>query len=303
LIKLHKHLLMLTISLITILAILSGCGRAAETGRVVVGSKDFTENVILGEMLSLMIEHNTNIKVTRRLNLGGTKVTFDGVKSGNLDMYVEYDGTAYGAHLAHKEMLKDPATLYDAVNKELGDQFQMTLTKPMGFNNTYALAMPKNLADQYHIKTYSDLAKQSDKFVFGTTSEFIGRQADGYNPLVKAYGFKFKDVRTMSTGLRYTAIAQNDIQVMDAYSTDGKLKEFNLVVLEDDKKFFPPYNGAPLVREETLAKNPELRAVLDKLGGTLTDDSMLDLNYRVEVKGEDPEDVAKDFLLSKGLIK
>jgi glycine betaine/choline ABC-type transport system substrate-binding protein len=107
----------------------------------------------------------------------------------------------------------------------------------------------------------------------------------------------------MTTGLRYTAIAQNDIQVMDAYSTDGKLKEFDMVVLEDDKKFFPPYNGAPLVREETLVKNPQLRTVLDQLGGTLTDESMLQLNYRVEVKGEDPEDVARDFLVSKGLIK
>jgi glycine betaine/choline ABC-type transport system substrate-binding protein len=294
---------MIMVALVMVMAVLAGCGKGSKAGAVTIGSKDFTESILLGELVAQLIEGNSSMKVTRKLNLGGTKVNFDGLKSGDLDMYVDYDGTAYGIHLGHTEPITNPDAIFDQVKRETEEKFKLTWSAPFGFNNTYALAMPRALAEQYGIKTYSDLAAHSGKFVFGTTNEFMGRAADGYDPMVAKYGFKFKDVKTMTAGLRYPAIEQNEIQVMDAYATDGKLKEFDMVILEDDKKFFPPYNGAVLVRMETLEKNPGLLDVLNKLGGTMTDEIMQELNYRVEVKEEAVEAVAKDFLTSKGLVK
>jgi osmoprotectant transport system substrate-binding protein len=298
-----KRIAMMSIALVTTLSLVAGCGGGAKSGKVVIGSKDFTENIILGEMIAQLIEQNTDIKVERKLNLGGTKVNFDGLKSGNLDLYVDYDGTAWGAHLGHTEPVHDPATLFDAANKELSDQFKIKFTRPFGFNNTYALAVPEKVAEQYSIKTYSDLAKHAGELVFGTTSEFLGREADGFNPLSKVYGFKFKDVKSMTAGLRYRAVEQGDIQVMDAYATDGNLKAFDMQLLQDDKHFFPPYNGAPLVRLETLEQNKGLEELLNKLGGTMTDEVMQELNYRVAVKNESEAKVSTEFLKSKGLIK
>ncbi|MFZ5818237.1 MAG: glycine betaine ABC transporter substrate-binding protein [Bacillota bacterium] len=300
-------------ALLLSLALLAGCGgtKAGSGGRqggsgekkVTIGSKDFTENIILGEMVAQLIEKNSDIKVERKLNLGGTKVNFDGLKNGDLDMYAEYDGTGYGLHLKHTEPITDPTKIYDQVKKEFEEKFKLTWSKPFGFNNTYALAMPRKIAEEHNIKTYSDLAKVSDKFVFGTTNEFMGREADGYNPLVKTYGFKFKDVKTMQTGLRYKAIESGDIQVMDAYATDGKLKEFDMKLLIDDKKFFPPYNGAMVIRMDTVQKYPELMEIINKLAGKLNDEKMQELNYLVEVKEESVDKVARDFLTREGLIK
>lgn len=298
-----KRFVMAMVALLTAVAVLAGCSSGSKAGKVTIGSKDFTESILLGEILAQVIEGNTAIKVERKLNLGGTKVNFDGLKSGDLDMYAEYDGTAYSVHLAHTEPVANPDQIFDLVKKETEEKFKLTWSKPFGFNNTYAMALPRKLAEQYNIKTYSDLAKHSNKFVFGTTNEFMGRKADGYDPLVAAYGYKFKDVKTMTAGLRYPAMKQNEIQVMDAFATDGKLKEFDLVILEDDKQFFPPYNGAALVRMATLEQNPGLLDVLNKLGGAMTDEIMQELNYRVEVKGETVEAVAKAFLTSKGLVK
>lgn len=293
----------LALSLVMTVGLLAGCGSKSKAGSITIGSKDFTESIVLGELVAQYVEGNSDIKVTRKLNLGGTTVNFDGIKKGDLDLYVEYDGTAYGVHLKHAEPITDPSAVYDQVKQEMEQKYKLTFTKPLGFNNTYALAMPKAVADQYGIKTYSDLAKHANQFVFATTNEFMGRAADGFEPLSKAYGYKFKDVKTMQTGLRYKAIEQNDAQVMDAYATDAKLPEFGMVTLQDDKNFFPPYNGAPLVRQETLEKNPGLKELLDKLGGQINDQEMQQLNYKVEVKGEAVETVVKEFLKAKGLVK
>jgi osmoprotectant transport system permease protein len=288
---------------VVLIAVVAGWGGGPRAGVVTIGSKDFTENILLGEITAQMIEAHTPIKVVRKLNLGGTKVNFDGMRNGSLDMYAEYDGTGYGIHLGHTEPIKDPARIYDQVKQEFEQRFSLTWSAPFGFNNTYALAMPRVLVQKHGIKSGSDLAPLSPQFVFGTTNEFMGRQADGFNPLAKAYGFHFKDVRTMTAGLRYKAVQQNDIQVMDAYATDGKLREFDLEILKDDRQFFPPYKGAMIVRMDTLAKNPGLLEAVNKLGGTMTDEVMRDMNYRVEVKGETVEAVARDFLRSKGLVK
>ncbi|MDB4897186.1 MAG: glycine betaine/carnitine/choline transporter substrate-binding protein, partial [Firmicutes bacterium] len=247
-------------------------------------------------------EGNTNIQVVRKLSLGGTTVCFDGLRSGSIDLYPEYDGTAYTIHLGHTERIRDPAMVYSAVKREFEQRFQMTWTAPFGFNNYFALAMPQPLAQQYGIRTVSQLAPLSNRFVFGTTNEFMGRPLDGYVPLAATYGLQFRAVRTMMTGLRYNAIQANDIQVMDAYATDAKLRTFNLLLLEDDKGFFPPYNGAMIIRTDTLANHPELLNLINRLGGTMNNELVRSLNYRVEVLGQGLEEVARDFLRSHGLV-
>jgi osmoprotectant transport system substrate-binding protein len=299
----RKRLVVLAVALVSTMALLAGCaGSGSKAGTVTIGSKDFTESIVLGELLAQLIEGNTDLKVERKLNLGGTKVNFDGIKAGQLDMYVDYDGTAWGAHLGNTDPVTDPTTLFDVVNKDLSEQFKIRFTEPFGFNNTYALAMPRAIAEEHNIKTYTDLAAHADKFVFGTTSEFMGREVDGFNPMSDTYGFTFKDVKSMTAGLRYKAVEQGEIQVMDAYATDGNLKAFDMVILEDDKKFFPPYYGAPLVRIATLEKYPELEPLLNKLGNTMNDEIMQELNYRVAVEEETVEAVASDWLKSMNLI-
>jgi osmoprotectant transport system permease protein len=288
---------------VVLVSVFAAGGGGPRAGVVTIGSKDFTENILLGEIVSQVIEAHTDSRVVRKLNLGGTKVNFDGVRNGSLDMFAEYDGTGYGVHLGHKEPIADRAAMFGQVKREFEERFQLTWSEPFGFNNTYALAMSASVAQQYGIKTGSDLARHSASFVFGTTNEFMGRAADGFKPMVQAYGYNFQAVRTMTAGLRYKAMQQGEIQVMDAYATDGKLKEFGLVILEDDRQFFPPYKGAMIIRMDTLAKNPNLLEAVNTLAGTMTDEIMRDLNYRVEVKGETVQTVARDFLLSEGLVK
>lgn len=290
--------------LVAILALAAGCGggsKGGRAGKVVIGSKEFTESIVLGEMVAQLIEENTDIQVERKLNLGGTKVNFDGIRNGDLDMYVEYDGTAYAAHLGHTEPITDRAGFFDHVNKELQEKFGLTFTAPLGFNNTYTLAMPRKLAEQYGIETFSDLVPHSRNFAFVGTTEFMAR-SDGYEPLVEAYGFTFKSAIQMKPGLRWAAIEDGSVQVIDAFATDGNLKAFDMKILEDDKDFFPPYNAAVLVRMDTLEANPGLKELLDSLGGRLSDEKMQELNYRVAMLEEDPADVARDFLKSEGLI-
>lgn len=281
--------------------IIAGCGGSGG-GKVVVGSKNFTENLILGEMLAQLIEAKTELQVERKLNLGGTDVCFDGVKNGDLDLYVDYDGTAYAFHLGIEDPITDPTAVYDMVNARLESDLKMKFTKPFGFNNTYTLALPKELAEQHNVKSYSDLAGVDDQLTFGVEHEFLNREQDGYPGLQKVYGLDFKQVLPMETGLKYRAIADRKVDVINAFSTDGKLKAFDLAILEDDEHFFPPYNAAPLVRLDTLEKHPELEEVLNLLAGQISDAEMQEMNYLVDEEGKSEVEVAKDFLTKKGLL-
>jgi len=288
-------------------ALLAGCGGASAskgTGdTIVVGSKDFTESILLGEIAAQLIENRTDLKVERKHSLGGTSVNFNGLKNGDITLYAEYDGTAYGPILGHTEPIADPAKLHEQVKKEFEERFRITWSEPLGMNNTYTLAVPREIAEKYNLKTYSDLLAVDDQLVFGTTNEFMGRQVDGYYPLVETYGFEFKRVATMQTGLRWKAIETGEIQVIDAYATDGKLVEFDMVILEDDKHFFPPYNGAYVVRMDAVEAHPEILDLLNELGGLLPDEKMQQLNYRVDSLEEPVEKVARDFLVEQGLIE
>lgn len=271
-----------------------------DNDKIVIASKNFSEQLIVSNMLADLIENDTDLKVERKLNLGGTNIAFSAITNGEVDAYVEYTGTAL-VNILKKDIINDPNKVYDIVAKEYKDKYNIKWFDPIGFNNTYVLAVTKGTAEKYNLESFSDLAKVSSNLVIGPTIEFANRQ-DGYLGLTEEYNMSFKDIKPVDGGLRYTAIDNKKSDVIDSFATDGLLKAFDLKVLKDDKSFFPPYYAVPIIREETLKKHPELEEVMNKLSGKINDDTMRDLNYKVDKLGESPEKVAKDFLIEQGLI-
>ena len=295
-------LLLLSLAM-TLILIVSACGSTPSSAAkpIVIGSKPFTEGVLLSELAAQLIEGNTQLKVERKFNLGGTIVAFNALKNGDLDLYPEYTGTGLMAILK-QPAVSDADKAYGIVQKEFNNQFKIKWLKPLGFNNTYAMAVPEEMASQNNLKSTSDLAKIVDNLIFGAEQDFFGR-ADGYDGFTQAYAFRFKNVKQMEIGLKYKAIANKEVNVINAFSTDGLLITHKLRVLADDKKFFPPYYGAFLVRMSTLEKQPQLEAVLDKLAGKITDAEMQKLNFEVDQEKKDPAAVVKTFLKAKGLVR
>lgn len=259
-----------------------------------VGSKDFTEQEILCYMTSQAIENNTDIDVENECNLGGAQVVFSALTNDNIDLYIDYAGTDYTDILKHKP-ISDVDKVYKTIKKEMKEKYDIEVLNQMAFNNTYALAVTKETAQKYNLATISDLTRVSNDLIIAPTLEFINRE-DGLPGLEKKYGLSFKDTIGIDGSPRYTALQNNNAQVIDAFTTDGLLKKFNLVVLEDDKNFFPPYYAIPLVRSDILKEYPEIEKVLNALGPYLTDEVMQDLNYQVDELGKSPEKVATDFL-------
>jgi osmoprotectant transport system permease protein len=274
-------------------------GKKSET--IVIGSKNFNEQLILGNMLATLIEKNTDIKVDRKLNLGGTSIAFNALKAGELDMYVEYTGTGL-VNIMGQPAVNDPDKAYEAVSDYFNKNYGITWLKPLGFNNTYTMAVRKDTAEKYNLETFSDLAKVGNQLVLGCTIEFSNRE-DGYLGLNKMYNMNFKDVSPVDGGLRYTSLNSKNTDVIDAFSTDGLLKAFDLKVLKDDKNFFPPYFAAPVISNSTLEKYPELEELINKLAGKLDDEKMRELNYKVDKLDEAPAKVAEDFLKESGLVE
>ncbi|MFV0379539.1 MAG: glycine betaine ABC transporter substrate-binding protein [Anaerorhabdus sp.] len=269
--------------------------------QIVIGSKDFTEQVLLSEMLSQLIEENTDINVVRRLNLGGTQVAFGALRGNEIDLYVDYSGTAY-ADVLKLDPISDAKEVYDRVVVEYEDKFNIKVLEQMKFNNTYTFATTKEIASKYNLNTVSDLAKVSSDLITGTTLEFINRE-DGMIGAKRVYGLSFKEEIGLDSSSRYIALNNNEVDIIDAFATDGLLKKFNLKILEDDKKFFLPYYAIPLIREEAYNKYPEVVELINKLGKLLDNETMINLNYEVDENERTPEDVAKEFLRDKGLVK
>jgi osmoprotectant transport system substrate-binding protein len=294
-----KKLLIMIAALLVMTLALSGCG--GEKKSVVIGSKDFTESIILGEMFAQLIEGNTDIDVTRKLNMGGTFVCFEAVKNGDIDLYPEYTGTGLTAQLK-MDVITDADEAYQVVAEEFDKQFNIKWLSPLGLNNTYTLAVTQEVAEEYGVETFSDLAGVSENLIFGAEHEFFNRQ-DGFEGLVEAYDMKFAgEPKKMQVALKYQAIGNGDMDVTDAFATDGQIIQYNLKILEDDKGFFPPYYVAPIVKNETLEQFPELEEVLNMLAGLVDVATMTELNYRVDVEGESVEAVAADFLTEAGLV-
>lgn len=287
-------------SLVVIISLTISCGTKTEK-RITVGSKNFTEQVILGEIMSILIEEGTDIKVERKLNLGGTFVCFNALKQGELDLYAEYTGTALTAVLK-KPVITDKDSVYSIVKEAYEKQFGLIWLKPFGFNNTYTLTMRENQAEKLNIRKISDLKFHQNDLIPGFDHEFLERP-DGYPGLIKYYGLKFKHKpREMDPGLMYKAIAERTVDLICGFATDGRIPAFDLVILEDDKRFFPPYYAAPLIRADVLKKYPEIRNVLNALASKISDEKMREMNYQVDVKERRVEEVAREFLLEEQII-
>jgi osmoprotectant transport system substrate-binding protein len=294
----RKGLVVLVLSLVLIMGALPSAATAQD--KITVGSKGFTEQVVLGNMLGLLLENN-GFTVDRKIGLGGTVICHEALVRGDIGVYVEYTGTGL-VTILKKPVLNNPEEVYQVVKKDYEDKFKLAWLKPWGFNNTYCIVMRRADAERLKIKKVSDLKALAGNMTLGATIEFVARP-DGIPGLVKHYGMKFKDQKGMDPGLVYKAIAENQVDVISGFATDGRIPAFNLVVLEDDMRFFPPYFAAPVVRAELLAKAPKLADVLNRLAGKISDDTMATLNSAVDVKKQDPEAVAKEFLKGQGLIK
>jgi osmoprotectant transport system substrate-binding protein/osmoprotectant transport system permease protein len=269
------------------------------TGRIAVGSKDFTEQVILGEILAQVIEGKTGTEVVRRFDLGGN-LAHDAMIAGEIDVYVEYTGTALLAILKEKPMA-DPQQVYQKVKDDYAKRFQLEWTEPLGFNNTFAILVRAEDAEKLGLKTVSDASKVSPQWRAGFGQDFMSR-ADGYPGFARAYGLRFKEIREMDLSLTYRSLAEKQVDLIAGNSTDGLISRYGLVQLEDDRHYFPPYDAVPVARQGTLQKYPELRALLQQLGGTLTVDEMRKLNYAVDGEKRQPREVAREFLQRKGIL-
>ena len=279
---------------------ISGCSDKAEK-KVVVASKPQSEQYILAEMITLIIENGTDISVEKKLGIGGGTANIQpAMESGEIDIYPEYTGTGW-LFVLKEELINDPEELYESVKDAYAEKYDMKWLGMYGFNNTYALAMKRSAAEEMGIETYSDLAEKGGALVFGAEYDFYERE-DGFPGLEDAYGLSFENMVELDIGLKYEAIGTDQVDVINAFSTDGLIKQFDLKVLEDDKMFFPAYNAATIVRQETLDMYPELEAVLETLTGQISDDEMTELNYLVENEKMDPAKVAEDFLKGKGLL-
>ena len=267
---------------------------------ITVSGKDFTEQNILCEMVSDYIEFNSDISVNRKCNLGGAQVVFSAIQRGDIDLYVDYLGTDYTDILKYSP-ISDVDKVYDTVKSEFDSKYDLTVLDKMNFNNTYALAVRQDTANKYNLKTISDLVPYASLLKISPTLEFVNRE-DGLSGLNKVYGLNFSDVIAIDGSPRYTALINDNSQVIDAFTTDGLLKKFGLVVLEDDKNFFPPYYAVPVIRNSVIEKYPELEGLLNNLGSYLTNDSVQELNYEVDELGKAPDVVAHDFLEKNNLI-
>lgn len=281
---------------------LSSSLRSDENKEIVIAGKLGSEPEILINMYKILIEQDTDIQVDLKPGLGKTSFVFNSLKSGDVDIYPEFTGTAISEFLKETAASTDRSEVYAQARKGMLEQFNMVLLKPMAYNNTYALAIPKKMADQYGIKTISDLKTIEEKVKPGFTLEFTDRE-DGYKGIKKKYGLSFKQVATMEPKLRYNAVKRGDINMVDAYSTDSELAQYKLVVLEDDQHLFPPYQGAPLLKKETADKYPEIATALNQLAGKISEADMQEMNYKVNVKNQRPAQVAKEYLQSIGLYK
>lgn len=281
-------------------ALLAGCslpglGGGAD-GTVRISTLTHTETQVLGHMLRLLIEEETDLKVEMVENLGTSIIQHQALTDGQVDITAaRYTGTDM-ASILDVEPMKDPDEAMAFVQKEFDERFDQVWYDSYGFQNTYAFTVTAELAEQEGLKTVSDLEKVADSLTLGVDNNWLNRQGDGYPGFVEAYGFEFGEALPMSIGLVYQAVKSGKMDVVLAYSTDGRLKAFDLKTLEDDKQFFPPYETSPVTRKDVLEKHPELDGLLKRMAGTIDAETMTQLNYEADVNKKEPAIVAKEFL-------
>jgi osmoprotectant transport system substrate-binding protein len=278
---------------------LTGC-RGSRQSTVIVGSKNFTEQIILAELLAQQIEAHSMLRVDRRLNLGGTLICQQALLAGQMDLYAEYTGTALTAILGEPSS-HDAEAAYRAVHDAYRDRFAFDVGPPLGFNNTFAIVVRGEDAKNFKLRTISDLAPYAPHWRAGFGYEFMER-SDGYPGLAAAYGLKFAAAPSiMDLGLLYRALKERKVDVVAGNSTDGLITALGMAILEDDRHYFPPYQAVTIVRAATLQAHPELRDALNALGGKISDSEMRQMNYAVDGDQRDPAAVARDFRRMRNL--
>jgi len=285
-------------ALLTLFLLLSGCLPNRE--KIVIGTKNFTEQLILGELIAQQIEARTHLQVERRFYLAGTYIAQQAILGGRIDIYPEYTGTALTAILK-EQPLKEPKQVLDRVRTEYAQRFHLAVLSPFGFNDTFALEIRGEDARRLGLKTISQAAKFTPQWRAGFGYEFIERP-DGYKGLAAAYGLKFASTpRIMDLGLLARALKDKQIDLAAGNTTDGLIPKFDFFVLDDDKHYFPPYEAVPIVRQEILERHPEVRATLEELAGKISDQEMQRLNYAVDGEHRDVKQVVEEFRKDKGL--
>ena len=279
--------------IVAVLASTFAC--SGEREGLVIGSKNFSEQIVLAEIMAQQIERRTDITVERRLNLGGTIVCHRALVAGQIDLYPEYTGTSFVVILREK-VISEPRVVYERVKAEYEERFQVAVGQPFGFENTYALLIRGEDAKRLGATTLSDIVPHSASWQAGVGHEFIER-ADGYSGLVETYGFRFDTPPlAMDLNLVYRAMEEGKVDLIVGNSTDARIVSLDLVQLTDDRGYFPPYEAVPVVRKQTLARYPEIAPALAALAGTITTDEMRRMNYQVDVEHQDAAQVAKEFL-------
>lgn len=282
-----------------LLASLTLLGRAEAAESLTVGSKNYTESIVVTHMLADLLEAK-GYEVERKIGLGGTSVIHEAIVSGEIDIYPEYTGTALLAILKH-DVVSDPDEAYGIVKEAYADQFDLTWLQPLGFNDTYALAMRRADAERLGIASLSDLAGHAGELTLGSTQEFLVRP-DALPGLAKTYDMNFGDTRGMDPGLVYQAIAGGNVDVISVFTTDGRIKANDLAVLKDDKQFFPPYHLTAVARSEVLAEHPDVADALNALSGKIDEATMIAINSSIDQDKRPAEEVAKEFLQQAGLL-
>jgi glycine betaine/choline ABC-type transport system substrate-binding protein len=268
--------------------------------KIVIGSKFFTEQVVLAELLAQHIEARTGIAVERKTNLGGTLLIHKAMLAGDLDLYVEYTGTALTAVLGEAPKGSSQA-IFDRVKEQYAQRFGMDVTEPLGFENTFAMVVRTDDAEKLHLKNMSDIATVAPRWHAAVGYEFLERP-DGFKGWSEIYGLKFAETpRVMDLGLLYRALTQHQADIVAGNSTDGLIVTLHLVPLNDDKHYFPPYDAVPIARHATLEKYPEIRTALQELGGKISAEEMRQMNAAVDADQRDVKDVVREFRARKGL--
>jgi osmoprotectant transport system substrate-binding protein len=275
------------------------CGLRRQNS-IVIGSKNFSEQALLGEILAQHIEARTHLPVVRRFYLAGSYICQQALLAGRIDMYVEYTGTALTAIL-HDPIERDPRAVFQRVRSEYMQRFGLNVLPSLGFDNTFAIVIRGEDARRLNLKTISDAAPYTSQWRAGFGFEFSERP-DGYPGLAQTYGLRFAESpRILDLGLLYRALLEKQVDLVAGNSTDGLLAARDLVILEDDRRYFPPYEAVPVVREDTFARYPEVRKAVMDLAGNISTDEMRKMNNAVDGQHRDAADVARDFLRSKGL--
>jgi osmoprotectant transport system substrate-binding protein len=279
--------------------LLSGC--MPKGSGLTVGSKNFTEQLVLGELLAQYLGRFISVPIDRRFYLAGTYICHQALLAGRIDMYVEYTGTALVAILKEKPV-PNHAAVFNTVKDLYARKFGLQVFPSLGFDNTFAMVMRGTDARRLRLKTLSDAAAISSQLRLGVGYEFLERP-DGYKGLAAKYGFKFAEApRVMDLGLLYRALQNNQVDIVAGSNTDGLIAALDLLVLEDDRHYFPPYDAVPIVRRATLQQHPEVAAALQKLTGRITADDMRRMNYAVDGEKKDAAVVVKDFLARKSFL-